>query len=219
LGRRRGDGEIEYLGRIDDQIKLRGVRIELGEIESVIGSHPEVQQAVVAITGEPEKQKLSAYVVAKCRGEFLNAGELRRYLRTKLPERIIPSDFWQIDHVPLLTSGKINRAALKNVGAIQLRDQDNWIGPRNAIEARLATIWSELLKLEQVGVHQNFFELGGHSLLVLQMTARIRRNLNVELPARRVFESPTIAALAEQVEKARALGTGFRNPARHSAAS
>ena len=211
LGRQRRSGEIEYLGRADTQIKLRGMRIELGEIESVLGSHPEVQQAVVLVTGGAEQQKLSAYIVAKPANQIMSAGELRRYARTSLPEQMIPAEFFQVDRMPLSPGGKVNRAALANAVTIRLTDEENWIGPRNETEARLATIWSELLKLEKIGIDQNFFELGGHSLLVLQMTARIRRNLNVDLPARCVFESPTIAALAELVEKAGTLGVTVRS--------
>jgi len=210
LGRLRRNGEIEYLGRIDTQIKLRGMRIELGEIESVIANHPHLRQAVVIVKGESEQQRLSAYVVAKNASE-ISAAELRRHVRSTLPEYMIPAEFWKIDEIPLLPSGKVNRALLASAGTMLLSDEDNWVGPRNETETWLATIWSELLKVEKIGVDQNFFELGGHSLLVLQMVARIRRKLNVELPARRVFESPTIAALAEQVEEARSSGATMRS--------
>ncbi len=202
LGCRRSDGQINYFGRIDTQVKLRGMRIELGEIESVLGSHPDVQQAVVTLSGEHENGKIAAYLVLKSGIRSLNARELRRHARSRLPESMIPAQFSVIDTVPLLVSGKIDRAALANVEKMLLKEADSWVAPRNRVEARLATIWSELLKLEKIGVDQNFFELGGHSLLVLQMTARIRRCLNVEIPARLVFESPTIASLAEHVEKA-----------------
>jgi len=208
LGRRRSSGEIEYLGRADTQVKLRGMRIELGEIEAVLCGHPEVQQAVVIVKGEAEQQKLSAYLVTTVSA----VGELRSYLRSKLPEYMVPSEYSQLDKFPLLPSGKVNRAALARSGAMALADGQDWVGPRNETEARLAAIWSELLKLEKVSVEQNFFELGGHSLLVLQMTARVRRTLEVELPARAVFENPTISGLAQEVEKARASGLTVRTP-------
>jgi len=210
LGRLRRNGEIEYIGRIDTQIKLRGMRIELGEIESVIASHPHLQQAVVIVKGEPEQQRLSAYVAAKEPCE-ISAAELRRHVRGVLPEYMIPAEFWKVDEIPLLPSGKVNRALLASAGTMLANDEDNWVGPRSETETWLATIWSELLKVEKIGVDQNFFELGGHSLLVLQMVARIRRKLNVEFPARRVFESPTIAALAEQVEQAGNSGATMRS--------
>jgi amino acid adenylation domain-containing protein len=208
LGRWRSTGDIEYLGRADTQVKLRGMRIELGEIESVLCSHPQVERAVVTLTGKAEQQKLSAYIVTT----VSNAGELRRHVRSKLPEYMVPAEFWQLERLPLLPSGKVNRAALPQSMAKALVDGQSWLGPRNEVETQLAAIWSELLKVEAIGVDQNFFELGGHSLLVLQMTARIRRSLQVELPARAVFEAPTISELAQEVEKARALGLTVRTP-------
>jgi amino acid adenylation domain-containing protein len=211
LGRFRGNGEIEYLGRVDNQIKLRGQRLELGEIESVLASHAAVHQAVVSLTGESEQQKLSAHIVMKEGSSIPGAGELRRYLRTKLPEHMVPANYWRIEKVPQLPSGKVNRAALANTG-VALVDREELVAPRNDAEAKLAEIWRELLKVEQVGIEQNFFELGGHSLLVLQVTARIRRIFEVELPVRCVFEAPTIAGLALEVEKARAMGLKARTP-------
>jgi len=212
LGRYRSNGEIEYVGRVDSQIKLRGVRIELGEIESVLAGHPAVREAVVTVSGEAEQQKLTAYLVGQGASQLPDAGELRRYLRTKLPEHMVPASYWQIEKVPLLASGKVNRAELANCGGKRLGDGQEWAGPRNESEVQLAEIWRELLKVEAVGREQNFFELGGHSLLVLQMTARIRRTMEVELPVRSVFESPTIAALAGEVEQARALGLKAPTP-------
>ena len=212
LGRWRSSGDIEYLGRVDTQIKLRGMRIELGEIESILASHPAVQQAVVLVKGEAEQQKLSAYVVVKSADAIPTAPELRRYVRSKLPEHMIPAEYCQVDVLPLLPSGKVNRPALLQGGGKALQEGQAWVGPRNDTEAQLAAIWSELLKVQNIGAEQNFFELGGHSLLVLQMTARIRRSLEVELPARAVFEAPTIAALALEVERARASGATVRMP-------
>lgn len=215
LGRWRSDGEIECLGRADTQIKLRGMRIELGEVESVLACHPAVQHAVVIVKGEAEQKKLSAFVVAKDHNAVPDAPELRRHVRALLPEAMAPAEYWQIHHLPLLPSGKINRAALASAGATLLRDEQTWLGPRNEMEAQLAAIWTELLKVEKLGVDQNFFELGGHSLLVLQLTARIRRSWGVDLQARTVFESPTIAALAEKVAAAHVLGVTARIPALH----
>jgi amino acid adenylation domain-containing protein len=208
LARWRSNGNIEYLGRTDTQVKLRGIRIELGEIESVLASHTDVQEAVVTVTGEAQQQKLSAFLITN----VSDAGELRRYARNKLPDYMVPAEFWKLERFPLLPSGKVNRAALVQSGAKPLVDGQSWVAPRNEVEAQLAAIWGELLKLDVIGVDQNFFELGGHSLLVLQMTARIRRSLQVELPARAVFEAPRIAELAQEVVKARALGLTVRTP-------
>jgi len=129
-----------------------------------------------------------------------------------LTEVMVPSEYWQIDTIPLLASGKVNRVALESIAAIALTDKQEWIGPRTDTEAQLATIWRELLQLDKVDIEQNFFELGGHSLLALQMTARIRRAMEVELPVRSVFNSPTIAALAQEVDSARALGLKSQTP-------
>ena len=215
LGRWRDNGEIEYLGRADTQVKLRGQRIELGEIESTLASHPAVREAVVALRGHAEQQKLAAYLVLQehaLKEAIPSAGELRRHLRAKLTEVMVPSEYWQIDTIPSLASGKVNRVALESIAAIALTDEQEWIGPRTETEAQLATIWRELLQLDKVDIEQNFFELGGHSLLALQMTARIRRALEVELPVRSVFNSPTIAALAEEVDRARASGLRTHAP-------
>ena len=213
LGRFRSNGEIEYLGRVDNQVKLRGLRIELGEIESVLAAHDDVAEAVVMVSGEGEQQKLAAYLVMKDEAA-LAPGELRRYLRTKLPEHMVPAIYWQIDAMPQLPSGKVNRSALAGYGK-PLVDREELTAPRNEIEAKLAEIWQELLQVEQVGIEQNFFELGGHSLLVLQVTARIRRIFEVELAVRSVFEAPTIAGLALEVQKAQATGLKARSPILH----
>jgi acyl carrier protein len=212
LGRFRSNGEIDYLGRVDNQVKLRGLRIELGEIESVLATHAEVAEAVVVVSGEGEQQKLAAYLVMQDENAAPSAGELRRYLRTKLPEHMVPASYWQVEALPLLPSGKVNRGALAGCGGKPLVDQEELVAPRNQVEEKLAEIWQELLEVEKVGIEQNFFELGGHSLLVLQVTARIRRMFDLELPVRSVFEAPTIARLAMEVQKAEAMGLKARTP-------
>jgi len=212
LGRFRSNGEIEYLGRFDRQVKVRGVRIELGEIESLLASHAGIREAVVTVTGEAEQQKLSAYVVLNEGQAALSEGELRRYLRTKLPEHMVPSSYWKAVRLPRLPSGKVNRGAVAASGAVLLLDQAELRDPRSEVEAKLAEIWRELLGLQQVGMEQNFFELGGHSLLAMQVMARIRRIFAMELAVRSIFEAPTIAGLATEVEKAQAQGLKARTP-------
>ena len=213
LGRFRSNGDIEYLGRVDSQVKLRGLRIELGEIESVLNAHAGVREAVVMVSGEGEQQKLAAYLVPNEDTKSApSAGELRRYLRTTLPEHMVPASYWQVEVLPLLPSGKVNRGALAGCGGKPLVDQEELAAPRNQVEKKLAEIWQELLEVEKVGIEQNFFELGGHSLLVLQVTARIRRMFDLELPVRSVFEAPTIARLAVEVQKAEAMGLKARTP-------
>jgi amino acid adenylation domain-containing protein len=206
LGRFRSNGDIEYLGRVDSQVKLRGLRIELGEVESVLASHPQVGEAVVIVSGEGEQQKLTAYVVVNEDGRGApSAGELRRHLRAKLPEYMVPASFLQVAGMPLLPSGKVNRRALATVQGVSLAEQGT-VAPRTEVEKKLAEMWAEVLKVKEVGVDQNFFELGGHSLLVLQVMTRIRREFDVELAVRTMFEEPTIAGLGIEVEKVRATG-------------
>src|SRR5579864_5169993 len=205
LGRFRANGEIEYLGRIDNQVKLRGMRIELGEIEAVLATHPAVGQAVVGLSGEDEMQHLVAYVTS-ANGTAPTAGELRRHMRAKLPEHMVPSAYRWLQHWPLLPSGKVDRKAVAAMVAEPLAEAESVLAPATEVERKLVAIWQELLKRESIGTDQNFFELGGHSLLGLQVMARIRSIFEVELPVRILFEQATIAGLAAEVEKAQRLG-------------
>jgi len=210
LGRWRGDGEIEYLGRVDGEVKLRGMRIDLGEIESVLVSHAGVREGAVQRVEQGGEARLVAYLVTED-GEKADGRELRRYLRSKLPEHMIPARFVKMAELPLLPSGKVNRRALATVEGVALSEQ-GMVAARTEVEQKLAGMWREVLKVGEVGVDQNFFELGGHSLLVLQVMARIRREFDVELGVRTMFEEPTIAGLAGEVEKARALGMKAQTP-------
>ena len=211
LGRWKRNGEIEYLGRIDTEVKVRGMRIDLREIETVLAGQEGIEEAVVELTGEGgDEARLVAYVVSTAKG-VVNAGELRRHLRTKLPEHMVPARYVQMEKLPLLPSGKVNRRALEETSGVALSEQ-GLVRPRTEVERKLAAIWVELLKTKEVGVDQNFFELGGHSLLVLQVMARIRRMFDVELAVRTMFEEPTIAGLAKEVEKAEALGIKAKMP-------
>jgi acyl carrier protein len=210
LGRWRLDGAIEYLGRVDGEVKLRGMRIELGEIEAVLVGHGGVREAVVELAEEGSEARLVAYLAA-VDGETPSARELRRHLRAKLPEHMVPARYVMLAEFPLLPSGKVNRRALGTVAGTPLAEQGMTL-PRTETEKALAEIWKELLKVEEVGVEQNFFELGGHSLLVLQVMARIRRKFGLELPVRTVFEEPTIAGLATAVEQAEAQGLKAQTP-------
>jgi len=211
LGRFRANGDIECLGRVDAQVKLRGMRIELGEIEAVLASHPGIRGAVVILQGENEQRKLSAYVVA-AKETVPIAYELRRFLRSKLPEHMVPASYRRLDQLPLLPSGKIDRKALSPSAGVPLEDGQELVLPRNEAESKLAEIWRKLLGVEQVGIDQNFFELGGHSLLVLQMIDRIQRIFELGLPVRSVFDEPTIAGLAVELQKAQALGVKAPTP-------
>jgi amino acid adenylation domain-containing protein len=195
------NGELEYLGRIDDQVKVRGYRIELGEIEAVLRSHPAVRQcAVAARENTADDRRLVAYVVTQ-HGASMNVGELRNFLKQKLPNYMIPSAWLPVDQLPLTPNGKVDRRALPEPDQNRPDVVDAYQAPRTPLEATLAKIWAELLKLEQVGIHDNFFELGGHSLLATQLISRVRGALRVELPLRALFEAPTIAELSSAIEQ------------------
>ena len=211
LGRFRSNGDIEYLGRADGQIKLRGMRIELGEIEAVLALHAQVGEAAVLLHGEGEQQKLAAFLVPKD-GQCPSARDLWRFVRSKVPEHMVPASYWRLEQLPMLPSGKINRQALSPGLGVLLTDMEGLVLPRSDIERKLAEIWRELLVVDQIGIDQNFFELGGHSLLVLQMIARIRRVFDVELSVRSVFEEPTITGLVVELQKAQDMGLKARTP-------
>jgi amino acid adenylation domain-containing protein len=211
LGRFRANGEIEYLGRVDNQVKLRGMRIELGEIEAVLAGHPGVEEAVVGVSGEGDQQRLVAYVRG-AKGGVPEGGELRRYVRAKLPEHMVPASYRRVEQWPLLPSGKVDRKAVAAMPALPLGEAEGVAAARTEVERKLVAIWQELLKQESIGIDQNFFELGGHSLLGLQVMARIRSTFDVELPVRSLFEESTIAGLAAEVDKAQRLGLKARPP-------
>jgi amino acid adenylation domain-containing protein len=196
LARYLPDGNIEFLGRIDHQVKVRGFRIEPGEIEAVLGRHPGVRESVVlAREDEPGDRRLVAYVVPNT-GEIPKVGELRRFLAEKLPDYMLPSFVVTLDALPLTPSGKVDRRALPAPDGVRPELEETFAAPLTPIEQALAEIWCSLLKLERVGVHDNFFELGGHSLLATQVISRIRNLFQVEIPLRALFEAPTVAGIA-----------------------
>ncbi|HYO62149.1 MAG TPA: amino acid adenylation domain-containing protein, partial [Pyrinomonadaceae bacterium] len=200
-GRYTAAGELEYLGRIDQQVKIRGFRIELGEIEAALSEHPSVREAaVVARDEEGGERRLVAYVVA-AEGEELK-GELHAYLREKLPLYMVPSAFVMLDALPLTTNGKLDRRRLPAPDAVQRNSGRNFEAPRNEVEEKVAGIWRQVLRVEQVGITDDFFELGGHSLLATQLLARVRDLFGVEIPLRPLYEQPTVARLAELIARA-----------------
>jgi len=203
LARYRTDGTVEFLGRIDHQVKLRGFRIELGEIEAVLAGHPTVQETVVlAREDAPGEKRLVAYVVAN-QDRAPSAGELRHFLKEKLPEYMVPSAYVMLRALPLSPNGKVDRRVLPAPDPTNPEREEAFVAPRTPSEEMLAGIWAEVLGLKQVGIHDNFFELGGHSLLATQVISRIRNTLKAELPLRRLFEAPTVAGLAECIESIR----------------
>jgi len=201
LARYLADGNIEFLGRADHQVKVRGYRVELGEIETVLSAHPGVRQAVVTVNRDQSgDQRIVAYVVSAPGSQ----DELRALLRQKLPDYMIPSAFVFLKSFPLTPNGKVDRAALPAPEDTRSGLQDDFVAPRTPAEEKLAGLWADLLKLKIVGVHDNFFDLGGHSLLATQVVSRMRKEFQMEIPLRSLFESPTVAALAEKIEGAMA---------------
>ena len=213
LARYLPDGNIELLGRVDNQVKIRGYRIELGEIEAVLGQHPGIRETLI-LTREDNsgEQQIVAYVVPQQRAPTI--GELRSYLRTKLPEYMVPAAFVVLDSFPLTPNGKIDRRALPVRDRRRPESEPSFVAPRTDLEERLAQIWREVLKVERVGIHDNFFDLGGHSLLVMRVIARVRQSLATELPVRAIFETPTIGGLAAVIaaDRAKAVHKGNVEP-------
>ena len=197
LARYLADGNIEFLGRADNQVKVRGFRIEPGEIESVLRLHPAVQDVVVVVRGQ-ENKRLIAYVISE-HDSSLSATELIRFSGEMLPAYMIPSAFVFLEAFPLTPSGKMDRNALPEPDHKRSELEPAYVAARNIEEELLAGIWSQVLGVERVGINDNFFALGGHSLLATQIISRIRDTFRVELPLRRLFEQPTIAGLAASI--------------------
>jgi amino acid adenylation domain-containing protein len=203
LARFRGDGVIEYLGRVDRQVKIRGYRIELGEIEAALQEHPSVRLAAADVRGGSNgERRLVGYLVPRD-VERPSESTLRGWLKDRLPDYMLPSAFVALESLPLSPNGKLDRKSLPDPDDARLLAPDSaHVPPRGPIEEALAAIWSEVLSLDRLGVHDNLFDLGGHSLNVAQALARVRETLGVEIPLRAVFEAPTIAAVASAVETA-----------------
>jgi amino acid adenylation domain-containing protein len=201
LGRRRPDGQIEFLGRIDDQIKIRGYRIEPNEIVSALNQHPDIRESlVVAREDTPGNRSLVAYVVVESEAAATHTS-LHEFLRTWLPEYMVPAAFVRIDSFPLTPHGKIDRAALPAPEPGNTLKDEASAGPRTPTERQVAEILAGLLHLKEVGRDDNFFLLGGHSLLGAQLIARVRDAFGVEIALHSLFEAPTVAALAAEIHR------------------
>ncbi len=202
LVRYRPDGNIEFLGRIDTQVKLRGFRIELGEIETTLARHPALRDVVViAREDTPGVKRLVAYVVPHTSAEAAgdsSAASLRAFLADKLPEYMIPSAFVPLEKLPLNANGKVDRRALP--APVYEEELTVSEAPRTAVEAQVAQVWAEVLGRSPLGVHANFFDLGGHSLIATQIVARLQHIFQRKLPVHLIFEAPTIAQLADRIE-------------------
>jgi amino acid adenylation domain-containing protein len=190
------NGNLEFLGRLDQQVKVRGYRIELGEIEAALQAHPGVEAcAVIAREDQPGEKRLVAYVVTNS----AVAAPFRGFLKDRLPEYMIPSAFVEMDHLPLTPNGKVDRKALP-APEREWTERNRYVGPRNGAEEILCGLFAEVLNRDRVSVHDDFFAIGGHSLLATKLVSRIRSTFGVDVALRRVFESPTIAKLATQLQ-------------------
>ncbi|HYX23367.1 MAG TPA: amino acid adenylation domain-containing protein, partial [Thermoanaerobaculia bacterium] len=201
LGRYLPGGDIEFLGREDSQVKIRGYRVELGEIETVLAGHPAVREAVVLARdgGAPGEKRLASYLVAEP-GAALDAGELRAWLRERLPDYMIPAGFLFLESLPLTANGKVDRRALPALEHEKPQPRREYTVPQTEIEKVLASLCGAALGVDRLGIHDDFFELGGDSLMAIRVIFQIRSEVGVELPVRSFFDAPTVAALAEVVE-------------------
>ncbi|MCP4403283.1 MAG: amino acid adenylation domain-containing protein, partial [bacterium] len=194
------DGTLEFLGRIDHQVNLRGFRIELSEIEVTLSRHDAVQEAVVVLYQQEDHPRLVAYVTLAMPVDDV-AGVLRIWLKARLPDYMVPAAFMAVEKFPLTPNGKIDRRALSTLSVeTQHVSSDDFVAPQTDGEKLLAAIWADVLGVERVGVHDNFFELGGHSLLATQLMSRIRNTFDIELSLHLLFESPTLAELMAHIE-------------------
>ena len=197
LVRYRPDGLIEFLGRGDQQVKLHGFRIELGEIEAALSQHPAVRQALVLLREDhPADKRLVAYLVAQPLQE-VSAQELRAFLREHLPTYMIPAFYISLTELPLTPNGKIDRRALPTPEQVQQNVGEEFVAPRDALEAQLTQIWEEMLDVRPIGVCHNFFDIGGHSLHAVSLIAKIQKQMGQKLPLSVLFQRPTIEQIAD----------------------
>ncbi|HEX6719209.1 MAG TPA: condensation domain-containing protein, partial [Pyrinomonadaceae bacterium] len=200
VGRYLETGVLEYLGRVDDQVKVRGCRIELGEVETTLRSHEEIAEAVVLLREDRlGNQQLVAYIVAREADAALSSNRLRAYLSRHLPDYMIPASFVPLQRMPRTLNGKIDRHALPPPSSVSTEHEEH-IGLRTETENVLAQIWSELLGIDHVSIHDNFFEIGGQSLLATRAITRINKAFNIKLPLRTLFETPSLTEFARRVE-------------------
>ncbi len=201
LARYLEDGDIEYIGRIDNQIKIRGFRIELGEIETLLAKHPDIRECLVTTAKDTRGDAIIAAYFVPEKGREITSHQLRDYLREKLPEYMVPSAFVMLDAFPLTPNGKIDRKALPDPSLHRLDLQREYVAPKTPTEEILAQIFAEILQVPQVGSNDHFFELGGHSLLATQLASRIRDALGVDVPLKILFEHPVVHELGRAIDQ------------------
>ena len=213
LGRWLAAGAIEFVGRADEQVKVRGYRIEVGEVEAALSSHERVKEAVVTARADGSGEKrLVAYFVGETEEQAPTVAELRAHLQQRLPEYMVPTVYVELAKIPLTALAKVDRQALPEPDdGVVVRDAE-YLAPRTTTEEILAGLWGEVLGVARVGVADNFFELGGHSLLATQLMSRVREAFLVEVPLRQLFEQPTVGGLGLAVEEAVRRGTGVIAP-------
>ncbi len=203
IARYLADGNIEFRGRIDQQIKFNGLRIQPEEIELILQQHPQIDQAVVILQEDLKDifidKELIAYLVTKS-GEKLTEKEIFAYLNQHLSSLILPSKIVFLDSLPLLANGQINRQTLEILKTRENQSEKSFIAPRNTLEIELGKIWQEVLKLDKVSINDNFFDIGGQSLLAIQLIVKIQQQLKIDLPLRQILQTPTIAELANEIE-------------------
>ncbi|NET72096.1 MAG: amino acid adenylation domain-containing protein [Sphaerospermopsis sp. SIO1G2] len=198
LVRRLADGNLEFISRIDNQVKIRGIRIEPSEIEAALIQYSQIKQVVVIVReDQPGNKILVAYLVTD--NNSIDQQELRNYLKQNLPDYMIPTAFLCLEKLPLTPNGKINHRALPIPNHSQRNLQIEFVAPQTSTEQELANIWSEVLNLKQIGINDNFFEIGGHSLLATQIISRLKETFNIDFYLRYLFEHPTIAELAQKI--------------------
>jgi amino acid adenylation domain-containing protein len=197
----RADGQLEFLGRVDHQVKIRGFRVEPGEVEAILRRHPGVGETIVVAREDAAgRLRLVAYLVPRT-SPGPDATELQRWLRSALPEYMVPSAFVALEGLPLTPNGKIDRQALPDAGLVPLDPSAEYVPPRNPLEETLARVWAAVMGLERVGIHDNFFDLGGHSLQSVQLVSRLTAAIGRPVSVKTVFQAPTIAAMAEILER------------------
>lgn len=200
LARYRPNGDMEYLGRIDDQVKIRGFRIELGEIESSLSSAQEVKQNIVIVQSDVSGTPCIVAFYIKNENKDSSAEMLRSYLRKNLPDYMIPQYFIEVENFALTSNGKIDRKALPLITDVKQMSETEYVAPRNSVEKELESIWSEVLGITEISIHENFFNIGGHSLLATQLISRIKNYFEIDLPLRSLFDASSIAELTLKVK-------------------
>jgi amino acid adenylation domain-containing protein len=216
IGRYLPDGNLEILGREDFQVKINGYRIELGEIETTLKKHPAIKDAVVsALDGTRGNKYLVAYVLLKGNREDAKSDDfkegLRSYLKEKLPDYMVPCNYILLDSLPLNVNGKINRLALPKPTSSNGQQEKIFVAPTTTVEVKLAQLWSELLNVERISIHDNFFQLGGDSLLATQIVLKIQDTFKQEIDFVEFFEKPTIASIADYLETIEWAANGLNN--------